>query len=216
MGVSSDKKRQRPAQVVEYLREHRSRIVRGQLRLWAFGYDMDNMKSRCWYESTLPLYGLVDCEPAAQKRVESEVGAWLSGAELAAFFLRSAVKDAWFGGDAKGDFSVIDASFWSRTEEGFYRQLQALIEAKRENIDQNELIVRESWHRQLIQACLDLFDKDLVGAAPVDRQNPRRVALAYQQLKRNLYGPKMRQALALPALEPAKPTKKTQSAARAV
>jgi CRISPR system Cascade subunit CasA len=27
-----------------------------QFRLWAFGYDMDNMKARCWYEAQMPLY----------------------------------------------------------------------------------------------------------------------------------------------------------------
>ena len=27
-----------------------------QFRLYAFGYDMDNMKARCWYETIFPLY----------------------------------------------------------------------------------------------------------------------------------------------------------------
>jgi CRISPR system Cascade subunit CasA len=27
-----------------------------QFRLWSFGYDMDKMKARCWYESTMPLF----------------------------------------------------------------------------------------------------------------------------------------------------------------
>jgi CRISPR system Cascade subunit CasA len=26
------------------------------LKIWIFGYDMDNMKARCWYESTMPFY----------------------------------------------------------------------------------------------------------------------------------------------------------------
>ena len=215
MGLSADKKRQRPARVVDYLREHRVRLVKGQLRLWAFGFDMDNMKARCWYESTLPLYGLADCDLEAQKQVESEVSVWLAGAEMSAYFLRGAVKDAWFGADARGDFSAIDASFWSATEAAFYRQLKALIEIVRVDGDTeaDPLPVRETWHRHLAQTCLRLFDGEFVGAGAVERQNPRRLAAAYQQLKRNLDGPKIRQALALPARELAKAPKKAKSLA---
>lgn len=32
------------------------RIVGPHVRLWAFGYDMDNMKARAWRESQMPLY----------------------------------------------------------------------------------------------------------------------------------------------------------------
>ena len=213
MGLKSDKK-QRPARVVEYLRELHSRSVRGQLRLWGFGFDMDNMKARCWYESTLPLYGLADCEPDAQKHVESEVSIWLAGADVAASYLRGAVKDAWFGADARGDFSAIDASFWGATEATFYRQLKALIELAREDkADETDpLPVREAWHRHLMQTCKRLFDGEFVGAGAVERQNPRRVATAYRTLVRNLDGPKMRQAAALPVRELPKAGNKTKNA----
>ena len=217
MGLSADKKRQRPARVVEYLRDFRSRSVKGQLRLWAFGFDMENMKARCWYESTLPLYGLVDCEPEAQKSIESEVSVWLAGAETAAYFLRSAVKEAWFGAESRGDLSAVDASFWSATEATFYRQLKAMIEtARQESVDETDpLPVREAWHRHLLQTCRQLFDGEFVGAGAVERQNPRRQATAFRALLRNLDGPKIRQALALPVKEVAKSGKKTKSAAAA-
>jgi CRISPR system Cascade subunit CasA len=211
MCLSADKKRQRPARVVDYLREHRGRAVKGQLRLWAFGFDMDNMKARCWYESTLPLYALADCGKEAQINVENEVSVWLAGAEIAAYFLRGAVKDAWFGADARGDFSAIDASFWSATEAAFYRQLKTLIEVAREDSEADPLPVREAWHQHLAQTCRHLFDGQFVGAGAVERQNPRRLATAYRQLKRNLDGPKIRLALALPAREIAKTAKKPKT-----
>ena len=215
MGLNSDKK-QRSAGVVEHLREHRFRSVKGALRLWAFGFDMDNMKARCWYEATLPLYGLADCDPDAQKQIESEVSIWLAGAETAASCLRGAVKDAWFGADARGDFSAIDASFWSATEATFYRQLKAFIELAREDkADESDpLPAREVWHRHLTQTCKHLFDSEFVGAGAVERQNPRRAATAFQSLVRNLNGPKIRKALALPAREP-KANRKTRNAGAA-
>ncbi len=196
---------------MEHFLEHRRRQAPGQLRLWAFGYDMDNMKARCWYESTLPLYGLADCERDAQRRVESEVGIWLGGAEMAASCLRGAVRDAWFSRDARGDFSAIDASFWSRTEAGFYRQLKGLIETAREARDFDPLPVREAWHRLLIKTATDLFDNEIVGAGAIERQNPNRVAKAFHRLGRTLRGPKMRQALGLPPLDP--PNSKTNGKA---
>jgi CRISPR system Cascade subunit CasA len=215
LGLSSEKRKQRPARVVEHFLEHRRRQAGGQLRLWAFGYDMDNMKARCWHESTLPLYGLADCEREAQRRVETAVGVWLGGAEMAASCLRGAVKDAWFGGDARGDFSVIDASFWSRTESDFYRQLKGLIETARDDRDFDALPVREAWHRLLIKTATDLFDNEFVGAGAIERQNPHRVAKAFQQLRRNLRGPKMRQALGLPPLDPLKSKSDSKAAQRA-
>lgn len=207
LGLSTNNKKQRPARVVEYFLEHRRRQLPGQLRLWAFGYDMDKMKARCWYDSTLPLYGLADCEREAQRRIESEVGVWLAGAELAVSFLRGAIKDAWFSSDARGDFSAVDASFWNRTEPDFYRQLQRLIENVRDDSGFDAAPVREVWHRLLVKTATDLFDNEFVGTGAIERQNPNRAAKAFQQLGRNLRGPKMRQALGLPSLDPSTKTK---------
>ena len=49
-----------------------------------------------------------------------------------------------------------------------------------------------------------------VGTGPIERQNPRRIALAHRQLRNSLFGPKLRQALGLPT-DPAsaKPAPKT-------
>lgn len=215
LGVQSEKKHQRPADIVTHYFEHRARAAGGgALRLWAFGYDMDNMKARCWYESSLPIYGLTDCDKSAQKQVQSEVRNWLAGAELAASYLRGAVKDAWFGGDARGDFSMVDAGFWSRTEPLFYALLQKLIEALREQATFDEVTARQSFHGDLAGAALWLFDKDFVGAGMIERQHPRRVAAAHRQLRSSLYGPKLRQALGLapPDSAEAKPKRSRKTA----
>ncbi len=41
----------RPAKVIEQFRS----LAREDARLWAFGFDMDNMKARCWYDATMPI-----------------------------------------------------------------------------------------------------------------------------------------------------------------
>ena len=199
IGQSSERKRQRRARVVEHFLNLRTRQVPGAMRLWAFGYDLDNMKARCWYESTLPLYGLADCDAAAQSMIEAEVGRWLDATEQVATLLRGAVKNAWFKeAPSKADFSAIDASFWGGTEVAFYRQLRVLIEGAAASKESDALAVNSSWLAHLQKRAIDLFDHQFVGTGPVAQQQPRRIAEAYQQLRRNLYGAKLREGLGLP------------------
>ena len=196
LGQDTDKKKQRRASSVDHALTER----RGQLRLWAFGFDMDKMKARCWYEATLPLYGLADCPTDAQKWIGAQVAVLLAGADLAAFYLRSAVRDAWFGAEARGDFSAIDATFWNATESDFYGNLRALIDLARKDLEGDMLKIREGWQKVLIKFVTTLFDTVFVGAGQIEHQRPERAAKAFQQLRRNLSGSKMRQTLALPPL----------------
>lgn len=203
LGETNERKKQRRARVVEHFLTYRTRSVPGALRLWAFGFDMDNMKARCWYESTLPIYGLSDCDANGQRRVEAEVGRWLQGAELAASLLRGAVKDAWFKeAPSKADFSAIDASLWNGTERHFYGQLEALIDATRSGGEFDANAVNANWLQHLQRVATKLFDHEFVGTGPVEQEQPRRIAEAYQRLQRNLHGPKLRGMLGLRVDQP--------------
>jgi len=137
----------------------------------------------------------------------------LAGAELTVFFLRSAVKQAWFGDEARGDFSAIDASFWGGTELSFYRLLRQAIDHARLDREIDTAPFATEWHRQLRHIAIDLFDRQFVGAGAIERQNPRRVAEAHRQLERNLSGKKLRTALGLPIQTKANPTKTEQALA---
>lgn len=210
LGMQNDKRKvERAAVVGQFLEQDTERRSGVGLRLWAFGFDMDNMKARCWYEGTLPLYGLADCGAGQLKRLREDVSAWLAGAELAASYLRGAVKDAWFSVDARGDFSHVDASFWSRTEGGFYELLRTAIRAAQAGDEVDSVAVGERWLASLTQVAHSLFDSEFVGASPIERQNPARIAQAHRQLLGNLHGPKLRNVLGLPVA--AKAAKKTRS-----
>lgn len=213
LGMQGDKKKTQPASQVSYALD--SRRLKGQFRLWVFGYDMDNMKARCWYESAFPLYGLAERNAEGRKRIQSEVAKWIDAADHAAFLLRSAVRSAWFseGAEAKGDWGFIDAAFWSRTEPPFYKLLCDLVEQARDEDDDSSLNPRrEHWHKALVNAALLLFDAELVGAAPIERQNPHRVADAHNRLRASLYGDKLKEILGLPVEKTSKPVKKTAKA----
>lgn len=189
------------ARVVAYALEQRASQLGARLGLWAFGYDTKAAKIRCWYESRIPLYGLADCSKDLQRVVEVEVGQYLAGAELAVYFLRTGVKDAWFGADARGDFSHIDASFWSTTEAAFYRQLEMRIGAARDAQDFDRFVAAEQWLKLLRQAVMKLFDEVFVGAGAIERQHPRRSAQARRKLLAGLHGNKLRESLGLPVAD---------------
>lgn len=117
--ISSEDKLNRtlPAQVVR-----RNPLPR-QTRLWCFGFDMDNAKSRCWYEHHLPVSSLTqegELKDLLQLAVEL--------AQNALSLLKLALKEAWFASpkEAKGDFSAIDIAFWQQTEAEFRTLWQQL------------------------------------------------------------------------------------------
>lgn len=214
---SQSKKQVQAATMVNYvLAEGRQKS--GQFRLWVFGYDMDNMKPRCWYETTFPLYDLAGSDRATQKNLQAMVKNLIEASEQAIFYLRQAVKHAWFGdSDLRGDLSFVDKAFWDGTELRFYRQLQSLIAQARSDagIDMDDagfiIGLGEVWLKVLRDKALQLFDVDIVGAGWLAQQDPRRIAEAYNNLQRNLGGNAIKTILRLPVTEKAdKPAKKSK------
>lgn len=206
LGVSQGKKSVQAAGIVNYFLQERKKYQKsGQFRLWVFGYDMDNMKPRCWYETTFPLYGLAGATRSTQTQIQSLVANGVEAAEQAAFYLRKAVKQAWFGeGELRGDLSFVDKAFWDSTEPGFYQQLQDLMKQARTatgiDMDDAKFIIDlgETWRNVLIKCAIKLFDEDIVGAGAIGQQDPRRIAEAYNHLRNNLQGDAIKTILRLP------------------
>ena len=227
LGALGEKKKIQPASQISFVLD--SRRPKGQFRLWVFGYDMDNMKARCWYESTFPLYGLTTKNKEGLRVVQGEVARWLKAAEITNFYLRRAIFSAWFskgsdsfyekddelseGKESQKKLKEIDSAFWSQTEGDFYHQLHILIEqARDEGSDPKISAIHNQWLAILIKTAIRLFDADLIGATPVERQNPRRVADAYNRLRASLHGDKLKEILKLCIEKPVKSAKKSAKA----
>lgn len=202
LGLNSGQKRIEPATALRNL-DRLERSLGQPLQLWVFGFEMNKGKARCWYDSTLPLYHLADLGAAEQRALRDEVGAWVAGTHQAARYLVQAVKNAWFSADAPGDFSFVDAAFWSRTEGTFYHLLQQAIAAPALEQQQPRA---QSLLTALKHTALALFDHDFVGAGPVTAVNPARVARAHHRLLGQLGGDELRRLLLLP-VDATKPTK---------
>jgi len=170
------------------------RKVKGsQLRLTVFGYDMDNMKARCWYESTVPLYTVAnEYRELFSQRVDTLVKA----AEDFSGFVRSCVKEAWFKrpGDAKGDTTFLSDAFFSHTERAFYASVREVIAELDSGGDGKATL--NAWHGVLRKAAIDLFDH-WVAQESVEYANPRRIAEAHKKLLNLIHSKKVRELLFL-------------------
>jgi CRISPR system Cascade subunit CasA len=178
-----------PAQVVA---AHAGRMRQTPLRLYACGYDMDNMKARCWYESHMPLYQF---EGDLSRDFAATVSKLVNAADLARVYLLGALKDAWFSDKAparRHDMAFVSQAFWQNTEAQFYEALRQYAEALQQGQDSLEasLPVQTQWHRVLCHEVLTLFDR-WANSDAIAHGNPRRIAKAYNQLFKSLYGPKL-------------------------
>lgn len=163
-------------------------------RLHAFGYDMDNMKACCWYEGVIPVVTIGN----ANKRqiYEAEIMAIIKTADSIVVSLFYAVKDALFNSSKKNvDRGFVAQRFWQETEADFYKLLSKL----REEIlaDRDTVSVKEEWHKCLTRKAERIFD-DVSQSEMIDEVNVKRVADAWNTMKRNIYSKKIRQELGLP------------------
>ena len=185
-----------------------ARVQPGQVRLWAFGYDMDNMKARCWYETTFPLFDLpvgTDRSAESPELIVAMVEPLIAAAEAVVQYLRFAVRDAWFGnGEARGDLGFVEASLWNLTERDFFAVVEQAIALSREHgraaFDQTEPL-RRAWLDTLRRSALRLFD-EVAASGRVEAGNPGKLAAAHRTLRRHLYGEKLLAALGLIAGDP--------------
>lgn len=179
----------RPAKVIKRFRTQ----TREDGRLWAFGFDMDNMKARCWYDATMPLLTVPEAMDAIFKALVEHL---IQGADWVAGALRGRVKDALPGaGDARGDLSFVQAHFWDATEVTFYEHAERLRAGL--SAPQGEVPVMESWRNVLRTAALSVFDH-YAQTGDFDAVDPRRLAIARNDLVKALAGKKLRNLLGLP------------------
>lgn len=190
-----------PAEAVHAF--HSSRVEPGQLRLWAFGYDMDNMKARCWYEATFPLFDFPGDQGGSAQTTEmvaSIVDALIAAAESTVQFLRFALRDAWMGsGELRGDLGFVEASFWNGTQREFFEVVEQVIGLLRRRgpaAYDDSASLRRGWLTVVQRSALRLFD-ELAARGNIEAGNPAKLAAAYRGLRRQLYGNQLEVALGL-------------------
>jgi len=158
------------------------------IRLWVFGYDMDNMKARCWYSVAMPLFAI---EPDQQDTVLIVVRELQQLANDILWQCRTSVKAAWFDnpGEAKGSFAFVDLSYWQRTESHFFSVVQSAIENAIEDAFFLTPAQANEWLQALRTTATDIFDEFALSELGTERSMAKRIK-ARQKLSGWLYGGK--------------------------
>lgn len=168
-------------------------------RLWAFGYDFDNMKARCWYEGQMPL---VQVEDSIRNDYESLASALIKTSEQVARNVTRYIKEAMFKrpADIKGDFSFIETRFWHDTEPDFYIMLNKLHKALVNHEDTTE--IKRQWLKILAKTGEILFDS-YSQSNQIEAGDPKRIALARRNMRlfNSENSKKIRELLDLPKIQ---------------
>jgi CRISPR system Cascade subunit CasA len=174
------------------------------LRLFAFGYDMDNMKARCWYEGLMPVLWIAPQYESDYKReAERAINAAGRTTEMLRFALRAGLRKR--KEDVKFDASILTAAetrFWSSTEAEFYEYLGQIRTALEENTSRENInAIKTRWLRTLQQSALQCFHT-VILSSPIEDNDPKRIADAHNELTRQLlYYKTLREILDLPYKE---------------
>jgi CRISPR system Cascade subunit CasA len=190
VGRAEKKVVRRPAAVIHENLRNRRRL-RGNARLLAFGYDVDNAKIRGWYEYAAPVFQLTEDQLPRFRDYSHNM---VLAAEEVAGNLRSALKQARATGKAP-DFAI--SAFYEATESAFLAALDQLVAATVGDDEEPVRNVFHEWHRCLVAASEDLFDAWATGG-DAGEADPGRVARALLNLRRWNGKQTIRDALLLP------------------
>lgn len=176
-----------PATVVHTFRTRQSELEnKNSPQLWAFGYDFDKGKVRCWYEGKMPLISVDD---SIRVNYESAIEQLIKTSELVVGTVRKYIKEAMFRrpGDVKGDFSFIDNRFWNNTEPEFYNSLEnlriALLEGGNASDADAVIDIKLKWLKTLFKTGERLFD-EYSQSNQIEVADPKRIALAHKNLQK--------------------------------
>lgn len=191
--LDDNKNHKQAAKIIACYIDSRQELIEDdfQPRLWLFGYDMDNMKARCWYETTMPVFPI---RRGSRKVLQGLISQMIDAATEVALDVRSTLKQAWFSKpkEVKGEISFTDAQFWQLTETEFYRLLAQLIKHCDDEKQVKDLL--KEWKQILSIKALTVFDHWALSSNNEDG-DMKRVVGARNQLEKWLYAGKNMKAL---------------------
>lgn len=152
-------------------------------RLWAFSYDMDNMKARGFYSKELPIYYI---SARQQTQLLSTVLELHELTESIVKQLRSGIKYSWMSErqakDTKGDISMIDTMFWQRSEPLFFMAVEDAV-----NHDgQITSITALTWLNKICKLAERIYEEQVLSSGVIKQRYMEQL----NNLRAFLYGNK--------------------------
>lgn len=191
-----------PAAAVAHFYDRAQRVGLREVRVHAFGYDLDNMKARGWVESVQPAF--TERDAAERRQLVSFAAALTDGAGIAASALLRAVKEAVFTrpADAPGDLSVLKSELWASTEAAFFTAIRSLATGAAPEHESDD-DARRAFVHVITEVATAIFDR-WCATVSTNPESIRRVVAARYQLVQTLtgyspLGERMFEAFGLPA-----------------
>lgn len=190
------------AKIVRRYSEQRAPELKIQrtARLWCFGYDMESMKARCWYDHTFPLFNV---DSKQRTKLLQWVAELIAAAKDVSDNLRKQVKAAWFrrpkdAKDITSDIIPVVVDFWQRSEPLFYDLLEQLTKVPGEQ-EMPPPALYSQWENMLVSLSLQLFDTWVLEAANED-MDMKRIIEQRDALGKLIYGCKSMKTIKARAL----------------
>jgi CRISPR system Cascade subunit CasA len=174
----------RPASAVSTARRRLEALRSGNGRLWAAGYDMDNMKARGFVEATFPLFALVSNNDTSSKmaneRLDASARKWVEAANEVASLTIGAAKHALAADSSdSSQLGSIREDYFARTQTLFFQLLRAVGDALTRDPEDAETGGKntEAFFAQALRpAALVMFDQHVPLLRPSAREAERIVA----------------------------------------
>jgi CRISPR system Cascade subunit CasA len=205
----------------ENLLAHLTRNTEGDYKVLVCGYlnHSQQAKTLCWYQTMMPVYGL-NLSRKIQKEVENEIAKYILACKRIAHskdgYLSVSIRMAWFGYDywkeqikkknKKPDpffnraartlhNQPIEASknFWKNTEDKFYALIKKLYDSASYITDEKKIELKNEWYLHIKDQSIKIFDRWAFKSKI--QTNPRRIAIAHNQLLANLNSKKLKQEI---------------------
>ena len=136
-------------QSAQVVRVHYNRGLKSaeKYHLWCFGYDFDNMKARCWYEHTFPVYpALADPDSDLKELIKQALEFSKDTLSLQRKALTAINKQS----------SSVDIAYWKETEMPFYQFVKQLIKEKENPNGRFHLLL--DWTNTLLKYITQIYD----------------------------------------------------------
>lgn len=137
-------------------------------RLWAFSYDMDNMKARGFYSKELPIFYI---SASDQSKLLTAVIELHELTDSIVKQLRNSIKFSWMSErqakESKGDMSMIDTMFWQRSQTIFF----AAVEDAVNHHGQLTSIAASRWLNQICRLTKQIFDEQVLATNKVEQRH---------------------------------------------
>jgi len=157
LSIAASDKSKEPARVVRelMLKSTAQFDQAGKNAIWAFGFDMDNMKARAWYEAYFPVYAGVDTGRLAER-----AGEFIAAAVLAREKLGRGLREAWSSA-AEGNTQAVEQHFWAYTEAQFYQRMESTLVIDTANVAELAAYIEAklSWIKYLRRTLSTLFEQ---------------------------------------------------------